>query len=94
MVKTIFSITRANEIPHKIYLLIDEYDHFANELLSFDIEGFRSNVSKNGFVRKFYESLNPIFHEMTGKNARPDVRGFFVVFLGGEVYQWGMWENH
>jgi Predicted AAA-ATPase/PD-(D/E)XK nuclease superfamily len=57
VVKTIFSIANANKIPHKIYLLIDEYDHFANELLSFDLERFKSNVSRNGFVRKFYESL-------------------------------------
>jgi hypothetical protein len=57
IVKTIFSITKSNKIPHKIYLLIDEYDHFANELLSFDLDRFKSDVSRNGFVRKFYESL-------------------------------------
>jgi hypothetical protein len=57
VVKTIFSIAKTNEIPHKIYLLIDEYDHFANELLSFDLDRFKSNVSTNGFVRKFYESF-------------------------------------
>lgn len=57
VVKTIFSIAKTNEIPHKIYLLIDEYDHFANELLSFDMERFKSDVSRNGFVRKFYESF-------------------------------------
>jgi hypothetical protein len=57
IVKTIFSITKSNQIPHKIYLLVDEYDHFANELLSFDLDRFKSDVSRNGFVRKFYESL-------------------------------------
>lgn len=57
IVKTIFSIAKTNEIPHKIYLLIDEYDHFANELLSFNMDRFKSDVSSNGFVRKFYESL-------------------------------------
>jgi len=57
VVKTIFSIAKTNEIPHKIYLLIDEYDHFANEMLSFDMERFKSDVSRNGFVRKFYESF-------------------------------------
>jgi hypothetical protein len=57
VVKTIFSIAKTNEIPHKIYLLIDEYDHFANELLSFDMDRFKSDVSRNGFVRKFYESF-------------------------------------
>ena len=57
IVKAIFDFTKKNNIPHKIYLLIDEYDHFANELLSFDMERFKSDVSANGFVRKFYESL-------------------------------------
>ena len=57
IVKTIFGLVQSNKIPHKIYLLIDEYDHFANELLSFDMPRFKNDVSKNGFVRKFYESL-------------------------------------
>ena len=41
----------------KIYVIIDEYDHFANELLGFLPENFRSLVSKNGRVRKWYEVL-------------------------------------
>jgi len=41
----------------KIYVIIDEYDHFANELLGFNPEQFRGLVSKNGKVRKWYEIL-------------------------------------
>ena len=41
----------------KIYVIIDEYDHFANELLGFHTEQFKSLVSKNGKVRKWYEIL-------------------------------------
>jgi hypothetical protein len=41
----------------KVYLLIDEYDHFANALLANDLEHFRSIVGKGGFVRAFYEVL-------------------------------------
>jgi hypothetical protein len=37
--------------------LIDEYDHFANELVSFNFHLFSRAVSQNGFVRKFYEQL-------------------------------------
>ncbi|NJN35211.1 MAG: AAA family ATPase [Saprospiraceae bacterium] len=55
--KTLFSLIDFKKIPHKIYLLIDEYDHFANELLSFDLDRFKKDVSRNGFVRKFYESF-------------------------------------
>ncbi|MEM9850307.1 MAG: AAA family ATPase, partial [Bacteroidota bacterium] len=42
---------------HQIYLLIDEYDHFANEILSFRYDEFMTMVGKNGFVRKFYEAI-------------------------------------
>ena len=41
----------------KIYLLIDEYDHFANELVSFNYTFFEKSVTENGFVRKFYETI-------------------------------------
>lgn len=41
----------------KIYVIIDEYDYFANELLGFAPDKFRDLVSKNGKVRKWYEIL-------------------------------------
>ena len=49
-----FSLQKPNE---KIYVIIDEYDHFANELLGFNVSGFKDLVSKNGKVRKWYEIL-------------------------------------
>ena len=49
-----FYIQRNEE---KIYVIIDEYDHFANELLGFDTSQFKNLVSKNGKVRKWYEIL-------------------------------------
>ncbi len=45
------------ELNGKIYVLIDEYDHFANELLGFQPGTFKQIVSKTGFVRKWYEIL-------------------------------------
>lgn len=42
---------------HKLYILIDEYDHFANQLIAFRLEEFKETVSKEGFVRKFYEAI-------------------------------------
>jgi len=42
---------------HKLYVLVDEYDHFANELIAFRLEDFKDIVSKAGFVRKFYEAI-------------------------------------
>ncbi len=44
-------------LKHKIMVLIDEYDHFTNEILSFNFTSFADIVSKNGFVRKFYETI-------------------------------------
>ena len=41
----------------RIYVIIDEYDHFANELLGFYPEQFKALVTKNGKVRKWYEIL-------------------------------------
>ena len=49
-----FGIQKAEE---KIYVIIDEYDHFANELLGFNTNQFKNLVSKNGKVRKWYEIL-------------------------------------
>ena len=49
-----FKIQKAGE---KIYVIIDEYDHFANELLGFRPDQFKNLVSKNGWVRKWYEIL-------------------------------------
>ena len=42
---------------HRIYVLVDEYDHFANELVAFRLDEFKTSVSRNGFVRKFYEAI-------------------------------------
>jgi hypothetical protein len=41
----------------KIYVLIDEYDNFANSLLSENIDNFKKILGKGGFVRSFYEVI-------------------------------------
>jgi Predicted AAA-ATPase/PD-(D/E)XK nuclease superfamily len=60
MMKALFKhyqkISKAKNIP-KICLLIDEYDHFTNELISFNFDFFAKSVTENGFVRKFYETI-------------------------------------
>ena len=57
IIQHLFDTMDEYDINEKIYILIDEYDHFANELLAFDFANFKNIVSKNGFVRKFYEML-------------------------------------
>ena len=54
-----------------IYVIIDEYDHFANEIMAFNFDHFSEFVSRNGFVRKFYEAIK----EATGRGI---VNRFFA----------------
>ena len=57
MLNSLFEAFRYQKSGKKIYVIIDEYDHFANELLSFNTSRFKELVSKNGKVRKWYEIL-------------------------------------
>ena len=55
MIKELFAVYANNKIENKIYVLIDEYDHFANELISFNYNHFNEIISGNAYVRKVYE---------------------------------------
>ena len=44
-------------LEHKIYILIDEYDHFTNAVLNNGLENFMSLVARGGVVRSFYEVI-------------------------------------
>ena len=54
---SIFEAFRTQRRNEKIYVIIDEYDHFANELLGFKTDEFKELVAKNGKIRKWYEIL-------------------------------------
>lgn len=60
ILKALFNRVRKQ---HPIYVLIDEYDQFANEIMAFNFDQFSEFVSRNGFVRKFYEAIK----EATGR---------------------------
>ncbi len=53
LMKLFFEIIR----EEKIYLLIDEYDHFANSILGNSLERFQEVIGRGGFVRSFYETI-------------------------------------
>ena len=57
ILRSLFEAFKLQKPNEKIYVIIDEYDHFANELLGFYPENFKNLVSKNGRVRKWYEVL-------------------------------------
>jgi len=53
LIKYFFRVVKDDSI----YLLIDEYDQFANAILAHSMQEFLQVVSKGGFVRSFYEVL-------------------------------------
>jgi Predicted AAA-ATPase/PD-(D/E)XK nuclease superfamily len=57
LMKALFACHLDGNIKPKIYILVDEYDHFANELISFNFNHFMEIVTQNGYVRKFYETI-------------------------------------
>jgi len=63
----------------KIYLIIDEYDQFANALLSYNMEDFLKIVGKGGFVRSFYEVLKT--ETMTGTLQKMFITGVTPITL-------------
>lgn len=67
-------------LGHKVYVLIDEYDHFANRLLSDgEDELYESIVRGTGFVRSFYAALKT--GTGTGALARMFVTGISPIML-------------
>jgi len=57
--KHVFGIARKNK--RKLYVIIDEYDHFANDLIAMGTnlshEQYKQLIWANGVVRDFYETL-------------------------------------
>ena len=53
----LFKAFKMQKPQDNIYVLIDEYDHFANELLGFKTDKFKELFSRNGKIRKWYEIL-------------------------------------
>jgi hypothetical protein len=57
VMRYLFDFVSGQNKPQKMYVTIDEYDHFANELISFNMAAFKNIVTKNGWLRKFYETI-------------------------------------
>lgn len=54
---------------HKMYVIIDEYDNFANTLMSYDEGAYRDLTHGDGFFRLFFNSLKAV---TTGADAVVD----------------------
>jgi len=57
LLTALFGILRKKGMERSVYVLIDEYDHFANNILSQGKEMFKDLVRTDGYVRPFYEAL-------------------------------------
>ena len=44
-------------VPYKVYIMIDEYDHFTNAVLNNGLDDFMTLVRRGGAVRSFYEVI-------------------------------------
>ena len=56
LIENLFSVLERQSAA-RLYLLIDEYDHFTNQLIGPDLRHFQEIVTGTGYVRKFYESI-------------------------------------
>ena len=57
-------LTLAENTPYKIYIMIDEYDNFANTLFSTDEAAYKTLTHGDGFFRLFFNVLK----DMTSEN--------------------------
>jgi len=72
MLESLLSQLLELNLKHKVYILIDEYDHFANAVLTnVGLEGFMDLVRRGGTVRSFYEVIKE-------KNESGIVERFFA----------------
>ena len=51
----------------KLYVMIDEYDNFANEILSKDLDLFLNIISKDGFLKSFYSAIKSLTSDAIAK---------------------------
>ncbi len=52
-----YLISQTKLLNKQIYMLIDEYDNFANNIMSSDKENYESLMHKGGYVRTFYKTI-------------------------------------
>lgn len=66
-IKTFFSFVAGYVPQQKLYLVIDEYDQFANEILSADKKTFREITSSKGFLKNFYAAVKAATAGVVGR---------------------------
>ena len=76
--KFLMSFVRRAKDGERLYVIIDEYDHFANEVLSKDSEAFRDLTSTaeqhDGMIKTFYTTLK----SYSGRDAGSCIDRFYI----------------
>lgn len=64
-------LAQSNKIGMEVCILIDEYDHFANDIIAMGAESYYKNlVRARGFVRDFYEAIK--------EGAKRNIKRIFI----------------
>jgi formyltetrahydrofolate hydrolase len=58
MIKSLLHRVHVQDLKQKVYILIDEYDHFANQLIAFNYGYFVDIVTQNGYVQNEHKTDN------------------------------------
>lgn len=63
--------TECQSLGLKLYLLIDEYDHFTSKILSHPdaLERYREETHGEGYIRKFYDVIKKCYGKTTMYNS-------------------------
>ena len=69
-----------NKYGKTLYVIIDEYDQFANEILSRDLENFKKLTGSGGILKNFYAKLKEAT-EIDGSVARIFITGVTKISL-------------
>ncbi|HRI70817.1 MAG TPA: AAA family ATPase [Polyangium sp.] len=73
-------LTEIGNAGHRMYLLIDEYDHFGNRLLSDGRDDmYKELIQSSGFVRSFYAALKAF--TLSSTIARTFITGVSPIML-------------
>ncbi len=66
LIEQFFSLF-SGELSRKFYVIIDEYDQFANEVLSQDLNLFKAITSSEGFLKNFFAKLKAAARNVVGR---------------------------
>ncbi len=81
LMNAFFRNYQTSNYSEKIYILFDEYDHFTNDILYRNKDEFIDSVSKQGYIRKFYEVIKSA--TQSGVVDRVFITGVSPVTLDG-----------